>query len=292
MLKLFTAPQIRAWDAYTIKHTPITSLELMEHAAIAFVNWFTHKYNDQNSIHIICGSGNNGGDGFAISRLLSLKGYTVHTFLIDVKNKLSTDCKANYKRIKEVQKWQSIQKYNFNKDDIIIDAIFGSGLSRPVENEHAELIEAINSFNCIKVAVDVPSGLYCDQINCSDDAIFAADEVLTFQTPKRSFFFIENVKHLKKFTVTNISLHPIYYKQKHCNWFYIQEKCNAEELKRHEELPYNVKQFEQEYDVAFNTDKALALLTQKSILEQKIIHLHAFSDFYLTPEGNIYIILK
>jgi len=291
MKKLFTAPQIKAWDAYTIKHTPIESIDLMEHASIAFVNWFHNNYSKKTPVYIVCGPGNNGGDGFAICRLLLLKGFQATPYLINPNKRLSENCEANLKRIPIVKDWKLLNTTVIQKNDIIIDAVLGTGLSRVVTGEHAELIDLLNAIDCHKIAVDVPSGMNCDQVNEIDDVIFKADEVLCFQSPKRAFYFVENTIHLKSFTIADIGLHAIYYKQTHCNWMLINKTDEIPGFNSNNLLIYDRKLFEEEYQKPFTTDIALALLTQKGIQQQKIVQLNAHANYYLTPKGNIYIIL-
>jgi ADP-dependent NAD(P)H-hydrate dehydratase / NAD(P)H-hydrate epimerase len=81
-MKIFSAAQIKQWDAYTIQRTSILSINLMENAATACCNWLTAHYNRGNKFAVFCGTGNNGGDGLAIARLLINCGYSVNTYII------------------------------------------------------------------------------------------------------------------------------------------------------------------------------------------------------------------
>src|ERR1700761_3598930 len=135
MLPLLTAPQIRDADAYTIKHEPITSVDLMERASRAFVNCFTDNYTDKRkTIAIYCGTGNNGGDGLAIAQLLRAYGYkNLSVKIAQFSDKASDDFNANLELIKQTK--ISLTTLNAGDKpeenaDIIIDALLGSGLNK------------------------------------------------------------------------------------------------------------------------------------------------------------------
>src|SRR3954463_1544807 len=98
-MKIFTAAQIRACDAYTIKASNIRSAELMERAAMACAGWIRDHYPKDTLFVALCGPGNNGGDGLAITRLLHQRGYGVKAFLLQFSNDLSPDCQANLLRL-------------------------------------------------------------------------------------------------------------------------------------------------------------------------------------------------
>src|ERR1700749_3058597 len=141
MLPLLTSPQIREADAYTIAHEPITSIDLMERASKAFVGWFINHFPDKKqSVSIYCGTGNNGGDGLAIARMLG----DHHYKHIDIKithfsSKTSADFDVNLSRLKS----PAISMTEINKGDdlpeesseIIIDALLGSGLNKPLTGD-------------------------------------------------------------------------------------------------------------------------------------------------------------
>src|ERR1035437_5150289 len=99
-MKIFSIEQIRAADKYTIQHEPIASIDLMERAAKYCVNWIMEQYDSVTEFKIVCGLGNNGGDGLAIARLLSEKKYKVEVFIINHSDKRSVDFLTNYERLK------------------------------------------------------------------------------------------------------------------------------------------------------------------------------------------------
>ena len=131
-MKLFTVPQIRAWDAYTIAHEPISSLQLMERASTAFVKWFCERFDDRCTINVVCGMGNNGGDGLVIGRLLLQKCYNVRIFVVRHSSGGSADFEANLVRLHAMTTvhWitESTDIPHFSAQSLVIDALIGSGL--------------------------------------------------------------------------------------------------------------------------------------------------------------------
>lgn len=229
-MKIIDVNQIREADKYTIGHEPISSVNLMERAATSCVNWITERFDTTTMFNIICGLGNNGGDGLAIARLLAERNCSVKVIIIRYSDKESDDFKINLKRLREIKK-VSTQEINslgelssqlqvypelFSKEsrsgvEVIIDSILGSGLNKPAEGLIAEVIKYINRSGFSKIiSIDVPSGLYCDKLNSAKDYMVKATYTLTFQFPKLSFMFPETNEYLGEFTVLDIGLHPDY----------------------------------------------------------------------------------
>lgn len=195
-MKIFSVLQIKKWDAFTILNNPISSLQLMEIAADYCVDWLLKKYETKNSFSVFCGNGNNGGDGFAIARLLYQKGFNVIVFT-DQNQNFSTDALANFERCKEISgidvlDFEQVKGFCFNENTVIVDAIFGIGLNRNIEGEAAKVISILNDLNFAKVAIDIPSGLKADEMTDENAIVFKADETLTFQTWKKSFLHPES----------------------------------------------------------------------------------------------------
>ncbi len=204
-MKVLSVSQIRALDQYTIKNEPIASIDLMERAAMAFCESYTDTFPSDYPVFICCGTGNNGGDGLAIARLLVKKGYKVQISIIGNVQLGSEDFKINKQRLPK--------KVNCTYDDlpkleehaIVIDALFGSGLSRPVEGVFADIINKINELSNVKVAVDIPSGLFADHPTASK-VVVKADFTITFQLPKLAFFFPESYPYCGEWQVVDIGL--------------------------------------------------------------------------------------
>ncbi|WP_420385651.1 NAD(P)H-hydrate dehydratase [Roseivirga sp.] len=217
MQKILSAKQIREADLYTIKNEPISSIDLMERAAQAFADRFVQIVSKQKSVFVVCGVGNNGGDGLAITRLLRETGYQVDCLLIRY-GSLSDDCQINLNRldgkVKEVQPRGLV----IDACDVIIDALFGSGLNRPVEGDLSEVIRQINSAPCQVVSVDIPSGLFADEVNLSG-AIIRADYTITFQLPKLSFLIPETGKYAGYWWNEDIGLNKEFISNQESNYY-------------------------------------------------------------------------
>jgi len=209
-MKIFSADQVRQADHYTIEHEPVKSIDLMERAARAFVRWFVEQYPTPLKVHVFCGTGNNGGDGMAISRMLVKAGWNVNTSIVDPSKRQSEDFRINFLLLREMIDVREIHEEkdvpDITQSDIVIDAIFGSGLSRPAEGLFGQVIDAINHSGAAIVAVDMPSGLFADR-HSRGKHIIAADQVVSFQLPKLSFFLPENGTYVKNWHVVDIGLH-------------------------------------------------------------------------------------
>jgi NAD(P)H-hydrate epimerase len=215
-MKILTTQQTRAADAYTIKHEPIASVDLMERAATKCVNWLINKYNNKTPFTIFCGVGNNGGDGLVIARLLKEKGYDVEVLIVQFSKNYSPDFQTNLERLNEIELVPiilSTEQHSFKivEDAIIVDAIFGSGLSKPIEGFIAEIIEIINISKNEIVSIDMPSGLFGDSnLENPKTHIVKANNTLTFQQPKLAMLLPENYEFVGDFEVLNIGLHADY----------------------------------------------------------------------------------
>jgi len=211
-MKILSAPQTKALDQATMDLEPIRSLDLMERAAKAFTQTFVALYGDtQVPVFILCGTGNNGGDGLAIARLLHHVGYEVTVWLAMVSEPGSPDYQANLKRL---PRWNAVRVQKLEKEApfpevpneaIIIDGLFGSGLNRPVEGYWAALLKHVNEAIANRVAIDIPSGVFADQITTG--VSFRADRTITFECPKLAFFLPENEDRVGDWTVVPIGLH-------------------------------------------------------------------------------------
>jgi hydroxyethylthiazole kinase-like uncharacterized protein yjeF len=236
MLPLLTAPQIREADAYTIAHEPITSVDLMERAAKAFTNCFIKHYpGKQQRIAIYCGTGNNGGDGLAIAQLLNGLGYK----FLDVKiarfsDKASDDFKVNLKLLKQTGiKTKDIKPgENVKEDsDIIIDALLGSGLNKPLAGDYKNLVEYLNELHKTVVAVDVPTGFFTEGATEPDAVVLKADLVITFQRPKINFLLPESAAAMDRFEFVDIGIDRSFTESLNSPYQFVEEQDIKELLK-------------------------------------------------------------
>ncbi|WP_367865403.1 NAD(P)H-hydrate dehydratase [Pedobacter sp. WC2423] len=212
MQKLINQEQMRSADAFTIKNLDISSIELMETASMAFVAEFLQEIKAvETPVNILCGKGNNGADGLAIARILQDKGYSaVVVYLIDFSDKQTAEYQTNLNRLKDL--WfplttvKTVAELKNIKDGVIIDAVLGSGLNKPLSGAYAELATFINGLNYQVVAVDIPTGFPAEGAFAKTDLFIKADLVICFQRPKINFFFPESVAALNRFRVVSIGL--------------------------------------------------------------------------------------
>ncbi len=228
-MKIFTAEQIRSWDQFTISNEPISSIQLMERASMAAAKWISEHCRTHRKAVLFCGNGNNGGDGMAIARMLYLKGFDVEMFVDNRKGKFLEDAAVNFKRAEDIsgitiRTFRQIDQYKFNDDTVIIDALFGTGLSRPLEGEYKKLVDQINPKGNVKIAIDMPSGLSADRLINHDSVVLKADYTLTFQTWKRSFLHPETGKYTGKVVVLNIGLNGEYAEAAETDYFTVDDQ--------------------------------------------------------------------
>lgn len=210
-MKIFTVENIRLADLYTIQNEPISSVQLMERASSLCAEWIFSNCKHHTKFAIFCGNGNNGGDGFAIARMLYLKGFDIDVFINKEQLKFSDEALINYKRLKDisgisVRDFNETSTYSFDEKTVIIDALFGIGLSRNPEGIFKEVIEFLNSKNNPKISIDIPSGLFANQIKDKNLTTFKADHTLTFQFWKKAFLHPETGIFAGKVIVLDINL--------------------------------------------------------------------------------------
>ncbi|NOU46950.1 MAG: NAD(P)H-hydrate dehydratase [Bacteroidales bacterium] len=214
-MKILNVSQIREADNYTIVNEPIASVDLMERAAGALFDRMKVSLSMSQEISIFCGVGNNGGDGLALSRMLLGNGNTVKTYVVKYSQNSSNDFVVNLGRLKETagnQVYEIIEEKDIpqiKSDCLVIDAIFGTGLSRKAESFVTNLIRTINASGAVVISVDIPSGLIIDRaVDLLHDAIIHADYTFTFQFPKLPFLFPEYELIVGRWEVLPIGLHP------------------------------------------------------------------------------------
>ena len=233
-MKLLNVQQIRDWDAFTIRQEPIDSLALMERAGKACTDYLLTHFSREHAFLVCCGPGNNGGDGLVIARLLAGYGYLVNVVIVKHSSHTSGDFALNLERLRkvpEVSIYEVIsddqlpqlavahrhagsparQAPDFGTRTVIIDALLGSGIRRPLEGLLAETVNYINNSGEQVISIDVPTGLPAD-IEQWDPTLYqsvvSAHTTLTFQVPKTSFLFPDSGKFCGAFRILDIGLHP------------------------------------------------------------------------------------
>lgn len=177
------AAQMKAADQYTIQKLEVPSLELMEHAAQACVQVLEDEKVDLSHVCVVCGSGNNGGDGFAIARILQNNRCSVETFCVGNPEHYTEETQEQMHRLQECGGKITYGMPQEDSYSVIIDAVFGVGLSRKVEGRYRQVIEQMNRMRGTKFAVDIPSGLSATT-GCILGCAFKADYTVTFQLKK------------------------------------------------------------------------------------------------------------
>ena len=214
-MKILSIGQIRQADQYTIQNEPVRSIELMERAAGKASEWLLQRLKPDNKVMVFCGTGNNGGDGFVVAEDLCQKGFEPKVFMVGDPDKMSLDCKDEVWILETNTGLKPNQIHTtddfpaFNGGEIIIDAMFGSGLNRPITGIAADLIDYLNEQNAIRISIDIASGLFADSYYPTA-TIFKPDYTLTFQVPKLAFMMPENDSYVGQLEVLDIQLHPQY----------------------------------------------------------------------------------
>lgn len=197
---------VKELDKKFIQAKQFTSFQLMERAAQGFCDWFLEKFNNQKLIHVICGGGNNGGDGLAIARILHHEGRKVTIYYLDSSGEKSADYSHNYAILpEEIPKvsLQRVTEFDF-ENEIIIDGLFGVGLNRPLSGLYEIIVQAVNFSSNTVIAIDIPSGLPSDDI--LDGIAVQADYTISFQFPKLSLLFPEHARHVGELVIVEIGI--------------------------------------------------------------------------------------
>ena len=193
-MNIVTSAQMRALDRETIEETGIPGIVLMENAGIQLYNYLEQTFEDleEQKITIICGKGNNGGDGMVLARQLAMRGLFPEVLLLASAADVAGDALVNLRILENMdiplleitseEEWAELIE-DLEESDIIVDAILGTGIDKPLEGLYASVVEDINVFDCFILSVDIPSGIFSDQVSASPLAV-EADATVTFTAPK------------------------------------------------------------------------------------------------------------
>ncbi len=212
-MKILSANQLKDMDAYTVEHEPIPYIDLMERASKALTAEITQRWQKNTPVKIFAGPGNNGGDALAVARMLSNEGYDVQAFLFNTSDSLSECCDQNKHRlvqlpaVKFTEVTQQFTPPKLEEGELVIDGLFGTGISRPLNGGFASVVKYINASASTVVSIDVPSGLMCEDNTYNVmNHIVKADYTFTFQNPKLAFFFAEMEQYVGKWKVLDIGV--------------------------------------------------------------------------------------
>jgi ADP-dependent NAD(P)H-hydrate dehydratase / NAD(P)H-hydrate epimerase len=197
-MKIVSAEEMRAIDRATSERLSIPSLTLMENAGAAVARFILNDYPLAERVAVICGKGNNGGDGFVAARRLAEAHIAVRVLILCDPSELRGDAAAMFQRLKiaplivqDGTKLESSDAAEVFSSDLIIDAILGTGFHPPVSPLYAAAISKVNSVAAPIVAVDIPSGADADAIEAGQGTIVRADAVVTFTAPRRAHVFAQ-----------------------------------------------------------------------------------------------------
>lgn len=213
-MKIFPTTSIKQLDAYTIEHEPVSSIDLMERAAHALTEAIVEEWPDRSTPFVVfAGPGNNGGDALAVARLMAEQGYLMDVYLFNIKGSLSEDCEANKERLismGEISFHEISTQFTppaLTEEHVVIDGLFGSGLSKPLNGGFAAVVRHINASSAQVVSIDIPSGLMGEDNSYNVQAnIIRADLTLSLQLPKLAFLFAENEVYVGRWKLLDIGL--------------------------------------------------------------------------------------
>ncbi len=228
---VLTGKQFRELDEYTIEHEPVSSLGLMERAARAFAQAIERRYKSPRNVFVFSGPGNNGGDGLAIARLLSIRGYSVSAWLFNTKGELSPDCQANRELLDSVpglnftEVSQGFDFPEIREGDITVDALFGTGLTRPLTGGFSQLVKKINAASGTVISIDLPSGLMAEDNSTNDyTSVVRASLTLTVQLPKLAFLLADNAECVGEWEAVDIGLSAEGLRQMHSPYNIMEQR--------------------------------------------------------------------
>jgi ADP-dependent NAD(P)H-hydrate dehydratase / NAD(P)H-hydrate epimerase len=236
-MKVFTTTQIKRWDAYTIRQESIASIDLMERAAAACFHQVTHqlKYllpttqeGKHNPILIFCGMGNNGGDGLAIARMLLQKHHDVTVYIAGTHERGSIDFEKNLEALSSLTSHIHFIKEAtplpvIDKNNLVVDALFGTGLNKPIEGFVANLVQHINQSGATVISIDLPSGMFADK-SSSGMPVIKASHTLSFEVFKLCFLMPENESYVGELHLLDIGLSKDFYATEPAA-FVVSEPC-------------------------------------------------------------------
>ncbi len=231
-MKILSTEQIRKADEYTILNEPVSSLDLMERAAHHCFNMINSDYHFDR-FSVFCGVGNNGGDGLVIARLLAQRGKFTEVYIVHYSENQSADFKTNLVRLQGLENirirnlTESNSKFTIRSGNVVIDALIGSGLSRPINGFTAEIIAQINQEAEQIIAIDTPSGLFNDHASLKEEkeiSIIQAQRTFTFEYPKLSHCIPENGKYVGKWSLVDVGLSRKFYNSALTKYYYVTDE--------------------------------------------------------------------
>jgi NAD(P)H-hydrate epimerase len=228
VLKILSVQQVREADAATISKKGISGLQLMEQAGSACCEWLLREMDPAFAFLIICGRGNNGGDGLVIARQLWHKGKIIHVVVVEQAGNGSRDFTTNLDRLQQECAIsplyiRSAAELNLPEGPfVVVDALFGSGLSRKLEGDLADIVRKINASGVPVISIDIPSGMPGDQAAEEKDAVIKASTTLTFGVVKPAFVLDRNTSCTGTWHLLDIGLDDGFIQSCETHWFMLE----------------------------------------------------------------------
>ncbi|MDD4991122.1 MAG: NAD(P)H-hydrate dehydratase [Paludibacter sp.] len=228
-MKFFSTPSIRELDQYTIEHEPIASIDLMERAAQKLYVEVLRRVEADRKIVVVAGPGNNGGDALALARMLLQSTFDVEVILLHT-GKLSVDCETNRQRLLDRfptvlnEQTTDFKAPTIENNSVIIDGLFGSGLTRPLSGIYADAVEWINDCGCEVLSIDIPSGLQGEENPDLTVPIVKANTTFSLQFPKLAFLFPENAVFVGHWEVLDIGILPEAILSVYTNYYFLRKE--------------------------------------------------------------------
>ena len=204
MKYLLNSREMKACDTGTIEYFGVLSAVLMERAALSVIEELENIKLEFQTCLVVCGSGNNGGDGFAIARLLYLKGYDVCILFYGSEEKATEETRRQIGIVKKY-KIPIVSELPKKSYDLVIDSLFGIGLARNLEGRYYELILQLNQMTGFKMAVDIPTGISADNGQIMGTA-FRADVTVTFGFAKIGQILYPGAQYTGRLAVKDIGI--------------------------------------------------------------------------------------
>lgn len=229
-MKILNAAQTRAADAYTIANEPISSIDLMERASATCYEKIRSIFPSQQHYTVFCGTGNNGGDGLVIARLLANQGCHVEVIIVCFSDRFSGEHLHNARRLQSCPGVKITHVHTgsdlppLHTESVIIDALVGNGIARPLEGLLKETVAFINQHSSFCISIDLPSGLSGEADHAEKDAIIEADLTLTFQTVKLNFLLPDFERFVGQWVVLDIGLDTDFINKQECIYHLVDEE--------------------------------------------------------------------
>lgn len=227
-MKIFSVKESKELDEYTVIKEGVSFLDLMERAASAVTYEIMSRWRRNTPVVVFAGPGNNGGDALAVARMLRNEGYEVAVYLFNTSKTLTPCCAKNFERLQgmDMEITEVVQTFmmpDLTSGMLVVDGLFGAGLSRPLTGGYVSLVTYINESEADVISIDVPSGLYGeDNRGNYHNTIVKADITVSFQCPKLAFMFKENAPYVGEWRVADIGISQTIIDKKETPYNYVE----------------------------------------------------------------------